>query len=102
MRSLTRIFAGRISDSQGCDFCSRGQRRLKSACAQAQAGLSLRWANMSESTFSHVAGRNSGDRIRDSLISSVCSENTSRVAEYLFSKEVKGEMHEERRHTTVL
>ena len=31
-----------------------GQRRLKSKCTDAQSELSLRWAHMSEGTFSHV------------------------------------------------
>ena len=33
---------------------SRGQRRLWSDCAHAQADLNLRWAHMSEGTFSHI------------------------------------------------
>ena len=55
LRSLIRTFTGCISDSQGCkaSFCE--QRRLKSDCAYAQTGLSLRWAHMLEGTFSDIA-----------------------------------------------
>ena len=52
--SLIRIFTGCILDSRRCKVSSREQRRLWSDCADAQADLSLRWANMSESTFSHL------------------------------------------------
>ena len=54
-RSLIRIFTRRYLDSQWCKVSSCGQRRLWSDCADAQADLSLRWALMSVSTFSHVA-----------------------------------------------
>ena len=56
-RSLIRIFTGRILDSPGCKGCkvsSHEQLRLRSDCADAQADLSLRWAHISEGTFSHV------------------------------------------------
>ena len=44
-------------DSQDCKFSSCGQWRLWSDCADAQADLSLRWAHLSEGTFSHVVVR---------------------------------------------
>ena len=46
-RSLIRILAMRILDSQGCKVSSRGQWRLWSDCADSQADLSLRWVHMS-------------------------------------------------------
>ena len=52
--SLVRIFTERILDSQGCKVSSCGQRRLLSDCADG-SDLSLRWAHMSEGTFSHIA-----------------------------------------------
>ena len=53
-RGLTRIFTGHLLGSHWCKVFSCGQRRLKSARADAQANFSLRWASLSESTFSHV------------------------------------------------
>ena len=53
-RYTFRIFSGRRLDIQWCKVSSRGQRRLRSDCANAQADLSPRWAHMSEGTFSHV------------------------------------------------
>ena len=53
-RSLIRRFTGCILDSK-CKVSSCGQRRLRSDCTDAQADLSLRWAHMSEDTFSNVA-----------------------------------------------
>ena len=55
MRRLIWIFTGRIFDSHGCNLSSCGQQWRWSDCADAQAGLSLRWVHMSEGTFSHVA-----------------------------------------------
>ena len=55
LRTLLRIVAGRILDSSGYKVSSCGQRRLWSDCAEAQAELSLHWAHMRESTYSHVA-----------------------------------------------
>ena len=55
LRRLIRIFTERILDSQGRKFSLCRQRRLLSDCADAQADLSLRWAHMSEGTFSDVA-----------------------------------------------
>ena len=52
-RSLIRIFTGHSLDNQGCKVSSRGQRRLWSDCANAQADLSLRLTDMTEGTFSH-------------------------------------------------
>ena len=43
-----------ILDSEWCQVSSCGQRRLWSDCADAQADLSLRWAHMSEGTFSII------------------------------------------------
>ena len=54
LHSLIRIFTGRIFDSQGGKISSCGLWRLWSDCADAQADLSLRWAYMSDSTFSDV------------------------------------------------
>ena len=54
--SLIRIFTGCILASQGCKVSSYEQRRLLSDCVDAQADLSLRSAQMTESTFSNVAG----------------------------------------------
>ena len=56
-RSLIRIFTGRFLDSQVCNVSLCGQRKLWSDCADAQADLSLRWAHISEGTFSHVGAR---------------------------------------------
>ena len=53
-RSLFRIFPMRILDSQGFKVSLCAQRRLKSACSTAQAGLSLRLAHMLKYTFSYV------------------------------------------------
>ena len=52
---LIRILTRRIVDSQWGKLSSYGQQKLWSACVEAQADLSLRWANMSEGTFSHVS-----------------------------------------------
>ena len=52
-RSLVRI-AWCILDSQGCKVSSCGQRRLWSDCADAQADLSLRCAQISECTLQTV------------------------------------------------
>ena len=52
--SLIRIFTRRILDSQGCQVSSCEQRRLRSACADAQADFSLRWVHMSEGMFSQI------------------------------------------------
>ena len=46
---------GRILDSQVSKVSSCGQQRLRSDCADVHAELSLRWARMTEGTFSHVA-----------------------------------------------
>ena len=56
-RSLIKSFPGRILDSQGCKASSCGQRRLKPGCADAQAGMSLRWADISEGTFTHATAQ---------------------------------------------
>ena len=45
-RSLIKVFVGPSAGSQGSNSSSSGQRRLRSACATAQADLSLRWAHM--------------------------------------------------------
>ena len=42
---------------KGCKVSSCVQRRLLSDCADAQADLSLRWAHISEGTFSHLAAQ---------------------------------------------
>ena len=55
LRSLTRNFTVRILDSQGCEVSSCRQRRLWSDCADVQSDLSLRWAHMSDGTFSDIA-----------------------------------------------
>ena len=47
IRALIRTFTGRILDSQRRRVSSCGQRILLSACAGAQAHLSLRWAHTS-------------------------------------------------------
>ena len=44
--SLIRVFTGHSVGSQGSNAFSGGQRRLRSACADAQADLSLRWMHM--------------------------------------------------------
>ena len=44
-----------ILDSQRCKVYTYGQRRLWSDCPDVQADLSLRWARISEGTFSHVS-----------------------------------------------
>ena len=54
MRSLIRIFPGRILDSQGCKVSSCRQRGPWADCADAQADLNLRWAHTSEGSFFHV------------------------------------------------
>ena len=51
-RSLIRIFTGRSLHSQGSDVSFCEQRRPWSDCVDAQSYLNLRWAHMSESTFS--------------------------------------------------
>ena len=43
---LIRIFAGRFLGRQGIQASLKGERRLRSACADAQADLSIRWAHM--------------------------------------------------------
>ena len=43
-RSLIKVFVGQSAGSQGSNASSGGQRRLRSACATAQADL--RWAHM--------------------------------------------------------
>ena len=53
--SLIRIITWRVMYSQGCKVSSCGQRRFWSDCANTQADLNLRWAHMSEGTFSDVA-----------------------------------------------
>ena len=53
-RSLTRIFTGRILDSQGRKVSSCWQWRLWSDCAGGQANLCLCWAQMLEGTVSRV------------------------------------------------
>ena len=57
-RSLIRIFAGPISDSQAYKVSSCGQRRLWSDCVDAQVDLSL-WVYMPLGMFSHVAAHSS-------------------------------------------
>ena len=57
-RRLIRIFTVRILNSQGCKVSSCGQRRLWSDSVESQrADLSLRWVQISEGTFSHVAAQ---------------------------------------------
>ena len=51
-RRLIRIFTGRILDSKGCKVSPFGQQRH---CVDERADLSLRFALMSEGTFSPVA-----------------------------------------------
>ena len=46
------IFTGSILDSQGCTLSTRGQRIF---CADAQTGLRLIWAHLSDVTFPKVA-----------------------------------------------
>ena len=52
LRSRIKVFTRHISESQWCKLSPSGQRRLWSDCADEKADLSLRWANMSEGTFS--------------------------------------------------
>ena len=54
LQSLISILTQHILDSQGCKVSSCGRRRLWADCANAQADLSLRWAHVSECTFSHI------------------------------------------------
>ena len=54
MRSLIRVFTGRMLDSLGCKVSPCGQRRLLSDYSDAQTDLSIPCAHMSERTFSHV------------------------------------------------
>ena len=49
--NLIRLFPGCVLDSQEWKVSSCGQWRLWSDCADAQADLSLRLANISDSTF---------------------------------------------------
>ena len=53
-------------DSQRYKVSSCGQRRLWSDCADAQADLSLRWAHMSEDTFSHFFGSFTDENVQSS------------------------------------
>ena len=53
-RSLIRIYTECILDSHGCKLSSCIQRRLWSDYVAVQADLSLRWAHISEGTFSQV------------------------------------------------
>ena len=75
--------AGRISDCQECKLFTRGQRRLRSDCADAQADLSRRLAHMSVKThfltvhlfylmrhFDQVLPLNLMFKLEDSLVSS--------------------------------
>ena len=57
IRTVIRIFIGHILDSQGRKVSSCGQRRLWSACADAQADQSLRRTHKSKGTFSDVAAQ---------------------------------------------
>ena len=45
-RSLIKVFTGHSVGSQGFKVSSGGQRRLRSACADAQADLNLRWMHV--------------------------------------------------------
>ena len=51
LRSLIRIFTGRILDRQGFKVSSCGQRRHWSVFADAQADLNLRWAHVRRYVF---------------------------------------------------
>ena len=53
-RSLIRIFAGRILDSQWCQVSSCIQGRLWSDCAEGHADLNAQRAHISKDTFSYV------------------------------------------------
>ena len=53
--SLIRIFIGRILDSTECKVTLCGQQILWSDCADSRDDLSIRWAHVSEWTFTHVA-----------------------------------------------
>ena len=53
-RSLIRIFTERFLDIKRCQVSLCGQRELWSDWADAHADLSLRWAHMTEGTFSQI------------------------------------------------
>ena len=50
--SQIRVFVVRLCKPSSLGYLLGAQRRLRSACADAQADLSLHWAHMSESTIS--------------------------------------------------
>ena len=62
-RSLTRVFVIRIKK-----LCIIGYTKYANTkyCANAQADLNLRWAHMSDGTFSYVAARNRLNQITSS------------------------------------
>ena len=56
-RSLIRVFVGRMKKLCTLGYPKCAQRRFWSDCANAQADLNLRWAHMSDGTFSDVVAR---------------------------------------------
>ena len=55
--SLIRVFAVRMKKAWVLSYPLNAQRRLRSAWADAQADLSLRWAHMPFCWFCHVAAQ---------------------------------------------